>query len=127
MRAHRRRTMAAKYLTVAEVAAPHVRKILQQQELRDDLRALIASARQVYGDLAHSESGPTKQRSSWREAIVGKSEEPAADAAEQPATEETKPKPRRKWRRRLLVFSALGGAVALLNRRKRGGDSSEHV
>ena len=42
---------AAKYVSAAGTAAPVVRKILQQKELRDDVRQIVRSARDIYGHL----------------------------------------------------------------------------
>lgn len=103
---------AAKYVSAAGTAAPVVRKILQQKELRDDVRQIVRSARDIYGHL--DQSTARKVRHLLREAAVHENVDKAAATIHAIADDVGAPRRRSKWARRSLVAGAAGGTVYLL-------------
>jgi hypothetical protein len=112
---------AIKYATLAGAAAPYVRKIAQEKELREDLRSLIASARHLYENLApeerHGRHRPdTSEVRQWIDKASVALKDVTPHVTRGKTESETAPEPTghaHKWGRRLFFVGAAGTLAGL--------------
>lgn len=141
-----RHSSALKYATMAGAAAPYVRKIAEEKELRDELRSLVTSARHLYENLAPEQRrGRRRPDTAEVREWIDKASAALKDAAPRVARGKTEskaaPQPTghaHKWGRRLFVVGAVGTIAGLFvhprtghrardlaKRPFRGGDAEE--
>ena len=110
-----KKTKAAKASAGAAVtgASPYVQRLIQDEELRDNLRTAYESGRSAYGRL---NNGKAPAKALLDDKKLHKELQNAADAIRD-ATDALRDGPKKKKRRggigKLLFLGLLGGAVAL--------------
>jgi hypothetical protein len=117
-----RHSSAVKYASIAGAAAPYVKKIARDKQLRDDLRSLIASARHLYDGLAPEQRSGRRRHDTpevreWIDKASAALKEVAPHGTRgkteiQAAPEATSHA--HKWGRRLFFIGAAGTVTGLL-------------
>jgi hypothetical protein len=109
--AHNGVASATRYVSAAGAAAPVIKKIMQEKELRDDVRQIVDSARDLYEHL--DEETASKAREVWRKIDVHKNVDKAAHAAHSAADTLGAPRRSRRGGRGLVVLGVIGGSLYL--------------
>jgi hypothetical protein len=92
---------------------PYVQRLIEDDELRDNLRKAFEAARGAYGRATGNGKGPVKAVTSDRK--VQRDLRRAAESLREASEQMRAPKKRRRsWLGRLILFGIVGGAIALV-------------
>lgn len=91
---------------------PYVRRLMEDDDLRDSLRDAFKAARGAYGRAAGSNKGAVKAMTSDKK--VQKELREAAESLREASERLRKPRRRRRGIGRMLVVALVAGAVALV-------------
>jgi hypothetical protein len=92
---------------------PYVQRLIEDEELRDNLRKAFEAARDAYGRATGNGKGPVKAVT--RDRKVQRDLRQAAESLREASEQMRAPRKRkRSWLGRLIVFGIIGGAIALV-------------
>jgi hypothetical protein len=92
---------------------PYVQRLIEDEELRDNLRKAFEAARHAYGRATGNGKGPVKAVTSDRK--VQRDLRAAAESLREASEQMRAPKKRKRSRLgRLILFGIIGGAIALV-------------
>ena len=92
---------------------PYVQRLIEDEELRENLRTAFERARGAYGRATGNGKGPVKAVTSDRK--VQRDLRAAAESLREASEQMRAPKKRRRgWLGRLILFGIVGGVIALV-------------
>jgi hypothetical protein len=92
---------------------PYVQRLIEDDELRENLRTAFERARGAYGRATGNGKGPVKAVTSDRK--VQRDLRAAAESLREASEQMRAPKKRRRgWLGRLILFGIVGGVIALV-------------
>jgi hypothetical protein len=92
---------------------PYVQRLIEDEELRENLRTAFERARGAYGRATGNGKGPVKAVTSDRK--VQRDLRAAAESLREASEQMRAPKKRRRgWLGRLILFGIVGGIIALV-------------
>jgi hypothetical protein len=103
---------AVKYVSAASAAAPVIKKIMKEKELREDVRRIVTSARDIYEHL--DEDTASKAREVLRRIDIHSNVDKVANVAHGAADTIGAPRHRRARGRTMVLLGMVGGGLYLL-------------